>query len=110
MSKKIKEFENEMIEKKNIPEFWPGDDVSVHFKIKEGEKERVQIFTGTCIGRKGRGLRETFTVRKISYGEGVEKVFPLYSPNVVKIEVIKTRERNRLAPRAKMYYLRKKSK
>jgi len=110
MSKKIEEIENEMIEKKNIPEFWPGDDVSVHFKIKEGEKERVQIFTGTCIGRKGRGLRETFTVRKISYGEGVEKVFPLYSPNIVKIEVIKTRERNRLAPRAKMYYLRKKNK
>lgn len=110
MSKKIEEIENEMIEKKNIPEFWPGDDVSVHFKIKEGEKERVQIFTGTCIGRKGRGLRETFTVRKISYGEGVEKVFPLYSPNIVKIEVVKTRERNRLAPRAKMYYLRKKNK
>lgn len=110
MNKKIEEIENEMIEKKNIPEFWPGDDVSVHFKIKEGEKERVQVFTGTCIGRKGRGLRETFTVRKISYGEGVEKVFPLYSPNIVKIEVVKTRERNRLAPRAKMYYLRKKNK
>ena len=110
MNKKIEEIENEMIEKKDIPEFWPGDDVSVHFKIKEGEKERVQIFTGTCIGRKGRGLRETFTVRKISYGEGVEKVFPLYSPNIVKIEVVKTRERNRLAPRAKMYYLRKKNK
>ncbi len=110
MNKKIEEIENEMIEKKDIPEFWPGDDVSVHFKIKEGEKERVQVFTGTCIGRKGRGLRETFTVRKISYGEGVEKVFPLYSPNIVKIEVVKTRERNRLAPRAKMYYLRKKNK
>ena len=110
MNRKIEEIENEMIEKKDIPEFWPGDDVSVHFKIKEGEKERVQVFTGTCIGRKGRGLRETFTVRKISYGEGVEKVFPLYSPNIVKIEVVKTRERNRLAPRAKMYYLRKKNK
>ena len=110
MNKKIEEIENEMIEKKDIPEFWPGDDVSVHFKIKEGEKERVQVFTGTCIGRKGRGLRETFTVRKISYGEGVEKVFPIHSPNVVKIEVVKTRERNRLAPRAKMYYLRKKNK
>lgn len=110
MNKKIEEIENEMIEKKDIPEFWPGDDVSVHFKIKEGEKERVQVFTGTCIGRKGRGLRETFTVRKISYGEGVEKVFPLYSPNIIKIEVVKTRERNRLAPRAKMYYLRKKNK
>jgi len=110
MNKKIEEIENQMIEKKEIPDFWPGDDVSVHFKIKEGEKERVQVFTGTCIGRKGRGLRETFTVRKISYGEGVEKVFPLYSPNVVKIEVVKTRERNRLAPRAKMYYLRKKNR
>ena len=110
MNKKIEEIENQMIEKKEIPEFWPGDDVSVHFKIKEGEKERVQVFTGTCIGRKGRGLKETFTVRKISYGEGVEKVFPIYSPNVVKIEVVKTRERNRLAPRAKMYYLRKKNR
>ncbi len=110
MNKKIEEIENQMIEKKEIPEFWPGDDVSVHFKIREGEKERIQVFTGTCIGRKGRGLRETFTVRKISYGEGVEKVFPLYSPNVVKIEVVKTRERNRLAPRAKMYYLRKKNR
>jgi len=110
MNKKIEEIENQMIEKKEIPEFWPGDDVSVHFKIKEGEKERVQVFTGTCIGRKGRGLRETFTVRKISYGEGVEKVFPLYSPNIVKIDVVKTRERNRLAPRAKMYYLRKKNR
>jgi len=110
MNKKIEEIENQMIEKKEIPEFWPGDDVSVHFKIREGEKERVQVFTGTCIGRKGRGLRETFTVRKISYGEGVEKVFPLYSPNIVKIDVVKTRERNRLAPRAKMYYLRKKNK
>jgi len=98
MNKKIEEIENQMIEKKEIPEFWPGDDVSVHFKIR------------TCIGRKGRGLRETFTVRKISYGEGVEKVFPLYSPNIVKIDVVKTRERNRLAPRAKMYYLRKKNR
>ncbi len=110
MNKKIEEIENQMIEKKEIPEFWPGDDVSVHFKIREGEKERIQVFTGTCIGRKGRGLRETFTVRKISYGEGVEKVFPIHSPNVVKIEVVKTRERNRLAPRAKMYYLRKKNR
>lgn len=110
MNKKIEEIENQMIEKKEIPEFWPGDDVSVHFKIREGEKERIQVFTGTCIGRKGRGLRETFTVRKISYGEGVEKVFPIHSPNVVKIEVVKKRERNRLAPRAKMYYLRKKNR
>jgi len=110
MNKLIEEFENEIIKNKQIPEFWPGDDISVHYKIKEGEKERIQIFTGTCIGRRGKGVGETFTVRKISYGEGVEKIFPLYSPNIVKIEVIKTRERNRLAPRAKMYYLRKKNK
>jgi len=107
MNKQIEEIEKEIIKNKEIPEFWPGDDISIHYKIKEGEKERIQIFTGTCIGRKGSGAQETFTVRKISYGEGVEKVFPLYSPNVVKIEVIKTRKRNRLAPRAKMYYLRR---
>lgn len=110
MNKKIEELEKENLSDKKYPEFWPGDDISVHLKIREGEKERIQVFTGTCIGRKGKGLRETFTVRKISYGEGVEKIFPLHSPNIVKIEVVKTRERNRLAPRAKMYYLRKKNR
>ncbi len=108
MSKKIQELEKELAPKKEIPVFWPGDDIAVHIKIREGEKERTQVFSGTCIGRKGTGMRETVTVRKISYGEGVERIFPLYSPNVVKIDVVKTRKKNRLAPRAKMYYLRKK--
>lgn len=108
--KKVEEIEEKFKPQKEICEFWPGDEIAVHIKIKEGEKERIQVFTGTCIGRSGKGIRETFTVRKISYGEGVERVFPLYSPNIVKIEVLKTRERNRLAPRAKMYYLRKKNK
>jgi len=110
MNKKIEEIEKKFLPQKEIPEFWPGDELAVHIRIKEGDKERTQVFTGTCLGRKGKGIRETFTVRKISYGEGVERVFPLYSPNIVKIEVLKTRERNRLAPRAKMYYLRKKNK
>jgi len=110
MNKKIEEIEKKLLPQKEIPEFWPGDELAVHIRIKEGDKERTQVFTGTCLGRRGKGIRETFTVRKISYGEGVERVFPLYSPNIVKIEVLKTRERNRLAPRAKMYYLRKKNK
>jgi len=108
--KKVGEIEEKMKLNKEIPEFWPGDEIAVHVKIKEGEKERIQVFTGTCIARRGKGIRETFTVRKISYGEGVERIFPLYSPNIAKIEILKTRERNRLAPRAKMYYLRKKNR
>lgn len=108
--KKVEQIEEKLKPQKEIPEFWPGDEIAVHIRIKEGEKERVQVFTGTCIGRRGKGIRETFTVRKISYGEGVERIFPLYSPNIIKIEVLKTRERNRLAPRAKMYYLRNKNR
>lgn len=107
MSKEIQELENQLMQKKEIPEFWPGDEIAVHLRIHEGEKERTQVYTGTCIARKGTGARETFTVRRISYGEGVERVFPLYSPNVKKIEVLKTRDKTDLAPRAKMYYLRK---
>jgi len=110
MDKIIEELEKDFSPKKDIPEFWPGDDIAVHVKVKEGDKERIQIFTGTCIARKGKGIRETFTVRKISYGEGVERTFPLYSPNIAKIEVIKTREKKGLAPRGKMYYLRKKKR
>ncbi|MCM8804857.1 MAG: 50S ribosomal protein L19 [Candidatus Omnitrophica bacterium] len=108
--KKVEEIEEKLKIQKEIPDFWPGDEIAVHIRIREGEKERIQIFTGTCIGKRGKGIRETFIVRKISYGEGVERIFPLYSPNIVKIEVLKTRERNRLAPRAKMYYLRNKNK
>lgn len=106
MNAKIEELEKQMVPEKEIPDFYPGDDISVHIRIKEGEKERIQIFTGTCMGRKGRGRKETFTVRKVSYGEGVERIFPLYSPNVKKIEVVKMRKKKGLAPRAKMYYLR----
>ena len=104
----IEELEKKLAPKKDIPGFWPGDEVTVHMKLKEGDKERIQAFNGICIGRRGRGVNETFTVRKVSYGEGVERTFPLYSPNVTKIEIVKTREKNKLAPRAKMHYLKQK--
>ena len=108
MVKKImEELEKQLAPKKDVPAFWPGDELTVHMKLKEGDKERIQTFNGICIGRQGRGVNETFTVRKVSYGEGVERTFPLYSPNVAKIEVGKTREKNKLAPRAKLYYLKK---
>ena len=84
--------------------FKVGDSVRVHTRVVEGDKERVQIFTGIVIGRKGRGLNETFTVRRISYGEGVERVFPLNSPRIAKIEV----ETAGTARRAKLNYLRKR--
>jgi len=90
--------------KKEIPEFNIGDTVSVSMKIKEGEKERIQVFTGVVIGRRGSGTRETFMVRKISYGIGVEKVFPIHSPLIEKIKVVK----QGVVRRAKLYYLRDK--
>ncbi|NOZ68582.1 MAG: 50S ribosomal protein L19 [Deferribacteres bacterium] len=90
--------------KKEIPHFRIGDTVSVSMKIKEGEKERIQTFTGVVIGRRGGGVRETFMVRKISYGIGVEKVFPLHSPLIEKIKVVK----QGVVRRAKLYYLRDK--
>lgn len=89
--------------KEKAPEFQVGDSVRVHVKIKEGEKERVQIFAGLVIARDGGGLTQTFTVRHISYGEGVERVFPLHSPYVTKVDV----ERRGLVRRAKLYYMRK---
>ena len=89
-------------EGKTIPEFSPGDTLTVNVKIKEGERERVQRFEGVCIARAGGGLNENFTVRKISFGEGVERVFPLYSPLVESIEV----KRKGRVRRAKLYYLR----
>ncbi len=85
-----------------VPRFEPGDTVRVNVKIKEGERERVQAFEGVCIGRKSAGVNSSFTVRKISYGEGVERVFPLYSPMVGSIEVV----RRGKVRRAKLYYLR----
>ena len=87
---------------KVIPAFQPGDTVIVNVKVKEGERSRVQAYEGVCIARNGGGLNESFTVRKISYGEGVERVFPLYSPNIDSIKVV----RRGKVRRAKLYYLR----
>src|SRR5438874_5150736 len=90
--------------RKNPVDFAVGDTVRVHTKVVEGDKERIQIFTGVVIGRRGRGLNEMFTVRRISYGEGVERVFPVHSPRVDKIEI----ERRGSVRRAKLTYLRKR--
>ncbi|MDT3377144.1 50S ribosomal protein L19 [Labrys neptuniae] len=87
---------------KDIPEFQPGDTVIVNVKVKEGERSRVQAYEGVCIARDGGGLQESFTVRKISYGEGVERVFPLYSPMIDSIKLV----RRGKVRRAKLYYLR----
>ena len=87
---------------KQIPDFSAGDTLRVHVRIKEGDRERIQVFEGVCIARNGGGLNESYTVRKISFGEGVERVFPLYSPNVEKIEIM----RKGKVRRAKLYYLR----
>jgi len=102
----IQQLEKEQVEKlsagRNIPDFQPGDTVLVNVKVVEGDKTRVQAYEGVCIGRSGRGLNKNFTVRKISYGEGVERVFPLYSPMIDSIELI----RRGKVRRAKLYYLR----
>ena len=102
----LKEIENEQVAKlsagKTIPDFQPGDTLLVNVKVVEGERSRVQAYEGVCIGRAGSGLNENFTVRKISYGEGVERVFPLYSP---MIDSIKDVRRGKVR-RAKLYYLR----
>jgi len=90
--------------RKDKTDFAVGDSVRVHTKVVEGDKERIQIFAGVVIGKRGHGLNETFTVRRISYGEGVERVFPLHSPRVDKIEV----ERKGEVRRAKLTYLRKR--
>ena len=91
-----------LIETRAIPDFQPGDTLRVNVKIKEGDRERVQAYEGVCIGRQGGGVNESFTVRKISFGEGVERVFPLHSPNIDSIEV----KRRGVVRRAKLYYLR----
>jgi len=102
----IEQIDAEQIAKlkqsKDIPAFQPGDTVIVNVKVKEGERTRVQAYEGVCIARNGGGLNESFTVRKISYGEGVERVFPLYSPNIDSIKVV----RRGKVRRAKLYYLR----
>jgi len=104
-----KEFMNRVIDtiekeqqKSDAKTFSVGDNVRVHTRVVEGDKERIQMFAGVVIGRKGRGLNETFTVRRISYGEGVERVFPLHSPRVAKVEV----EQQGRARRARLNYLR----
>ena len=91
-----------LIATRAIPDFQPGDTLRVMVKIKEGERERIQAFEGVCIARAGGGINENFTVRKISFGEGVERVFPLMSPNIDAIEV----KRRGVVRRAKLYYLR----
>ncbi len=91
-----------LLAKRAIPSFQPGDTLRVNVKIKEGERERVQAYEGVCIARSGGGVHESFTVRKISFGEGVERVFPLMSPNIESIEV----KRRGAVRRAKLYYLR----
>src|SRR5438046_6424275 len=102
----IQQLEKEQFDKlaasKEIPDFAPGDTVIVNVKVVEGERSRVQAYEGVCIGRSGRGLNESFTVRKISYGEGVERVFPLYAPMIDSIKVV----RRGKVRRAKLYYLR----
>ena len=91
-----------LLEAREIPDFQPGDTLRVNVRIKEGERERVQAFEGVCIARAGGGVNETFTVRKISFGEGVERKFPILSPNIESIEV----KRRGVVRRAKLYYLR----
>jgi large subunit ribosomal protein L19 len=102
----IEQLEREQIAKlsagKEIPDFQPGDTVIVNVKVVEGERTRIQAYEGVCIGRAGAGLNENFTVRKISYGEGVERVFPLYSPMIDSLSVV----RRGKVRRAKLYYLR----
>ena len=91
--------------KKDITPFKVGDGVRVHTKVREGDKERVQVYAGIVIARKGHGIHETFTVRRLSYGEGVERVFPVNSPNIEKVEV----ERESEAMKARLYYLRRRT-
>jgi len=102
----MKTLEQEQIQKllsgRTIPDFLPGDTVKVSLKVVEGERERIQAFEGVCIARKNAGLNSNFTLRKISYGEGVERIFPLYSPRISAIEVM----RRGSVRRAKLYYLR----
>ncbi len=101
--KEIKMLEQEQL-KQDLPAFRPGDTVRVHYRIEEGGKKRIQRFEGTVIKRSGTGIKETFTVRKISQGIGVERIFPVHSPNVSKIEVL----RKGRVRRAKLYYLRER--
>jgi len=104
MKNRIMALVEEAHAKKELPTFAIGDQVDVHQRILEGQKERIQVFSGTVIARRGEGLRETFTVRRIVQGEGVERIFPIHSPKIASIEVKRTGE----VRRAKLYYLRKR--
>lgn len=104
MSNIIQQIEAEQINKE-VPDFGAGDTLAVHVKVVEGDRERLQIFEGIVIARRNRGFNSSFTVRKVAYGEGVERTFPVYSPNVAKIEV----KRRGVVRRAKLYYLRELS-
>ena len=105
----LEKFEKDQLESlkanKTFPKFNPGDTVKVHLKVKEGEKERIQIYEGVCIAKKNGGINSSFTVRKISYGEGIERVLPLFSPQIEKIELVKSGD----VRRSKLYYLRGRS-
>lgn len=98
----VQKISQEQAKQDRHPDFVIGDTIKVHYKIKEGGKERIQVYTGTVIARKGGGVMESITVRRVSYGEGVERVFPLNSPSIDKIEI----ERHGKVRRAKLYYLR----
>ena len=105
----IEQLEKEQVaalsKKRKVPEFGPGDTVRVNVKVTEGTRTRIQAYEGMVIARSGGGINENFTVRKISYGEGVERIFPLYSPNLAEIEVVRRGD----VRRAKLYYLRARS-
>ncbi len=103
MSTPVTEFTKDQL-KEGRDQFKVGDGVRVHTRVREGEKERIQIFHGICIAKKGSGIHETFTVRRIASGVGVERVFPVHSPNIEKIEV----DRESVVMRAKMYYMRER--
>lgn len=101
----LMKYEAQFVQDKEVPSFGAGDTLKVHVRVVEGTRERIQIFEGVCIGRRNAGFRSTFRVRKVSFGEGVERVFPLYSPRVDKIEVVRRGD----VRRAKLYYLRERS-
>jgi len=105
MSKLIQEIEAQQMANVTVPEFGPGDTVTVQIKVVEGDRERLQAFEGMVVARRNRGFNSSFTVRKVSYGEGVERVFPLFSPSIARIDV----KRKGAVRRAKLYYLRERS-
>ncbi len=104
-TKQLEAVESASLKKGNIPHFEIGDIVDVHCRIKEGDKERTQVFTGTVIARKGRGINEKFTVRRIVNNEGIERIFPMHSPNVLDIKPVRSGKTRR----AKLYYLRERT-